>query len=113
MKVTSTGLIAKSNGFYCQHAKESLLLGVNRGDERRMPALYFKVKGWMNAKPRAIARDLRKTFQATRCYEMFGRRNNLAEGWVTFGDQLPEAEIELDGVYINRNDIEDRFKVKG
>ena len=67
----------------------------------------------MNAEPRAVARDLKKIFGGSVCYEIFGRKNNLMPGWTTFGDQLHEDRFELNAVYIKRDKIGDKIKVRG
>ena len=93
VKQTVNGKIAKGHGFYLQHAKETCLVGV-KGDVRSKA--YFNIKSdvifsqrrGQSQKPEEIY-DIAEALVPNGYYlEIFGRRNNLHNGWVTVGNEL-------------------------
>lgn len=93
VKQTINGKIAKGHGFYLQHAKETCLIGV-KGDVRSkaffniMTDVVFSMRRGQSQKPEEIY-DLAESLVPNGYYlEIFGRRNNLHNGWVTIGNEL-------------------------
>jgi len=93
VKQTVNGKIAKGHGFYLQHAKETCLIGV-KGDVRDkavfniMSDVIFSQRRGQSQKPEEIY-DIVEALVPNGYYlEIFGRRNNLHNGWVTIGNEL-------------------------
>lgn len=93
VKQTVNGKIAKGHGFYLQHAKETCLIGV-KGDVRDkavfniMSDVIFSQRRGQSQKPEEIY-DIVEALVPNGYYlEIFGRRNNLHNGWVTVGNEL-------------------------
>ena len=93
VKQTINGKIGRSHGFYLQHAKETCLVGV-KGDVRNKA--YFNIKSdtifsqrrGQSQKPEEIY-DIAEALVPNGHYlEIFGRRNNLHNGWITIGNEL-------------------------
>jgi len=93
VKQTVNGKIAKGHGFYLQHAKETCLIGV-KGDVRdkaffniKTDVIFSQRRG-QSQKPEEIY-DIAEALVPNGYYmEIFGRRNNLHNGWVTIGNEL-------------------------
>jgi mRNA (2'-O-methyladenosine-N6-)-methyltransferase len=93
VKQTVNGKIAKGHGFYLQHAKETCLIGV-KGDVRNKAYfninsdVIFSQRRGQSQKPEEIY-DIAEALVPNGYYlEIFGRRNNLHNGWVTIGNEL-------------------------
>lgn len=93
VKQTVNGKIAKGHGFYLQHAKETCLIGV-KGDVRSKAFfnintdVIFSMRRGQSQKPEEIY-DIAESLVPNGYYlEIFGRRNNLHNGWVTIGNEL-------------------------
>ena len=93
VKQTVNGKIAKGHGYYLQHAKETCLIGVkgNPGKRARFNIetdVIFSQRRGQSQKPEEIY-DIAEAMVPNGCYlEIFGRRNNLHNGWVTIGNEL-------------------------
>lgn len=93
IKQSNNKKILKGNGFYLQHAKETCLIGIKGEPWKKAcknvkcDCLFSKRRG-QSQKPNEIY-DLIETLIPNGCYlEIFGRRNNLRNGWVTIGNEL-------------------------
>jgi len=93
VKKTVNGKIAKGHGFYLQHAKESCLIGV-KGDisERFMKNsscdVIFSERRGQSQKPEEIYQLIEKLIPNGFYLEIFGRRNNIRDKWVTIGNEI-------------------------
>lgn len=93
VKQTVNGKIAKGHGFYLQHAKETCLIGV-KGDIRHKA--YFNVgtdvifsqRRGQSQKPEEIYELAERLVPNGYYLEIFARRNNLHDGWVSIGNEL-------------------------
>ena len=93
VKQTVTGKIAKGHGYYLQHAKETCLVGakgklkgtVNFNIESDV---IFSIRRGQSQKPEEIYHIAESLVPNGYYLEIFGRRNNLHNGWVTIGNEL-------------------------
>ncbi|GBG31206.1 N6-adenosine-methyltransferase subunit METTL3 [Hondaea fermentalgiana] len=94
VKQTVNRRLAKSHGFYLQHAKETCLVG-KKGDvdplgTRRNIAsdvLYCERQG-QSQKPVEIYEIIEELVPGGSYLEIFARRNNLRDNWVSVGNEL-------------------------
>ena len=92
VKQTVNGKIAKGHGFYLQHAKETCLIGV-KGKAKDVPInnmsdVIFSQRRGQSQKPEEIYEIAESLCPNGYFLEIFGRRNNLHDGWVTIGNEL-------------------------
>ena len=93
VKQTINGKINKGHGYYLQHAKETCLVGYkgDLGDRIRGSIdcdVIFSMRRGQSQKPEEIY-DICESLVPQGYYlEIFGRRNNLHDGWVTIGNEL-------------------------
>lgn len=94
VKQTVNGKIAKGHGFYLQHAKETCLVGV-KGDVRNKGFYFnngtdviFSQRRGQSQKPEEVYEIAERLCPGGHYLEIFGRRNNLHDGWVTLGNEL-------------------------
>lgn len=92
VKQTVNGKIAKGHGYYLQHAKETCLIGVKGKVDKKSINLQtdviFSQRRGQSQKPEEIY-DIAESLRPNGFYlEIFGRRNNLHNGWVTVGNEL-------------------------
>lgn len=93
VKQTVNGKIAKGHGYYLQHAKETCLVGVkgNVKDKARFNIesdVIFSQRRGQSQKPEEIYEIVEALVPNGYYLEIFGRRNNLHNGWVTIGNEL-------------------------
>lgn len=91
VKKTCNNKIAKSHGYWLQHAKETCLVG-RKGAVQcssvSIPDVIFSQRRGQSQKPEEIYEMVEKLLP-NGCYlEIFGRRNNLRDGWVTVGNEI-------------------------
>lgn len=92
-KQTVNGKIAKGHGYYLQHAKETCLVGV-KGDVANIANfniesdVIFSQRRGQSQKPEEIYEIAESLVPNGYYLEIFGRRNNLHNGWVTIGNEL-------------------------
>ena len=91
IKITKNGLLKPSLGYYMSHVKESFILvekGI-RGAECKIRDILIWKRGRQSEKPVILYELLEKLKKDLRipgkCIEIFGRKNNLRKGWITFG----------------------------
>ena len=94
VKVTNSRRLAKSHGFYLQHAKEVCLVA-RRGDAP--PGLKDKATGsdiifaprrGQSQKPTEIYELIEELVPGGRYLEIFARKNNLRDYWVSVGNEV-------------------------
>ena len=93
IKKTVKGKIAKGHGFYLQHAKETCLVGVKNAKNMRYEKdlcrdIIFSERRGQSQKPNEIYDIIEQLVPNGHYLEIFGRRNNLRNGWVTIGNEL-------------------------
>eukprot|EP01135_Chromosphaera_perkinsii_P002386 Nk52_evm40s222 gene=Nk52_evmTU40s222 len=93
IKMTVNRRLAKCHGFYLQHAKETCLVGRKGPD---LPGwrkgigsdiIYSERRG-QSQKPTEIYELCEQLVPNGKYLEIFGRRNNLRDYWVTIGNEL-------------------------
>jgi N6-adenosine-specific RNA methylase IME4 len=91
VKETVNRRLAKSHGYYLQHAKESCLVGV-KGTPRAAASIasdvIFAGRRGQSQKPDAIYELIEQLVPNGQYLEIFARRNNLRNGWVSIGNEL-------------------------
>ncbi|PRW55917.1 N6-adenosine-methyltransferase 70 kDa subunit [Chlorella sorokiniana] len=93
VKMTVNRRLAKSHGFYLQHAKEVCLVARKGEDPPGMQSgvgsdvIYSERRG-QSQKPEEIYQLIEKLVPNGRYLEIFGRKNNLRNFWVTIGNEV-------------------------
>lgn len=93
VKMTVNRRLAKSHGFYLQHAKEVCLVGKKGDDPPGMQPgvgsdiIYSERRG-QSQKPEEIYQLIETLVPNGRYLEIFGRKNNLRNFWVTVGNEI-------------------------
>lgn len=91
VKKTCNNKIAKSHGYWLQHAKETCLVGM-KGElniaSNNIPDIIFSLRRGQSQKPEEIYQMIEAIVPAGCYLEIFGRRNNLRNGWVTIGNEI-------------------------
>ena len=104
VKVTNSRRLAKSHGFYLQHAKEVCLVA-RRGDAP--PGLKDKAIGsdiifaprrGQSQKPTEIYELIEELVPNGRYLEIFARKNNLRDFWVSVGNEVTGTGLPPDDV---------------
>jgi mRNA (2'-O-methyladenosine-N6-)-methyltransferase len=94
VKQTVNRRLAKSHGFYLQHAKETCLVARKGKDppntRRNLDAsdVILAERRGQSQKPEEIYRIIERLVPAGSYLEVFARRNNLRDGWVSIGNEL-------------------------
>ena len=93
VKQTVNRRLAKGHGYYLQHAKETCLVGRKGQDPpgcRHGVAsdVIFAERRGQSQKPDEIYEMIESLVPNGRYLEIFGRRNNLRNYWVTIGNEL-------------------------
>jgi len=93
VKQTINGKIAKGHGYYLQHAKETCLIGYKGNLDDRIQYkiesdVIFSQRRGQSQKPEEIYEYVEALVPNGYYLEIFGRRNNLHNGWVTIGNEL-------------------------
>lgn len=93
VKSTVNRRLAKGHGYYLQHAKETCLVG-KKGDlgaklcKNVSCDVIFAERRGQSQKPEEIYELIEQLIPNGRYCEIFGRRNNLRNHWVTIGNEL-------------------------
>eukprot|EP00210_Caulerpa_lentillifera_P002635 g2517.t1 len=92
-KLTVNRRLAKSHGYYLQHAKETCLVGI-KGRSKQMlvnenlsDVLLSQRRG-QSQKPNEIYDLIEGLVPQGRYLEIFARKNNLRDFWVSIGDEV-------------------------
>ncbi|CAO3593661.1 unnamed protein product [Absidia cylindrospora] len=93
VKQTVNRRMAKGHGYYLQHAKETCLVGLkgtlpsycrrNVGSD----VIYSERRG-QSQKPEEIYELIEEMVPGGKYLEIFGRKNNLRDYWITVGNEL-------------------------
>ena len=92
VKKTVNGKIAKGHGYYLQHAKQTCLVGV-KGDCSKLQSgvakdVIFSDRRGQSQKPEEIYQYIEQLVPNGHYLQIFGRRNNLRDKWVTIGNEI-------------------------
>lgn len=91
VKQTVNGKIAKGHGYYLQHTKETCLIGVKGNPQFKKDVgfdVIFSKRRGQSQKPEEIYERIEELVPNGHYLEIFGRRNNLRNYWVTIGNEL-------------------------
>lgn len=93
VKQTVNRRLAKSHGFYLQHAKETCLVGFTGTSAPKLRAncgsdVLYSLRRGQSQKPEEIYELVEELFPGGSYLEIFGRRNNLRNEWTTVGNEL-------------------------
>ncbi|KAG1658572.1 hypothetical protein FOA52_005576 [Chlamydomonas sp. UWO 241] len=103
-KMTVNRRLAKSHGYYLQHAKEICLVGKRGADPLGLATggvasdVIFSERRGQSQKPEEIYELIEELVPNGRYLEIFARKNNLRNFWVSIGNEvtgtgLPEADL--------------------
>lgn len=103
VKMTVNRRLAKSHGYYLQHAKEVCLVGrkgdLPPGSQKNVGSdVIFSERRGQSQKPEEIYQLIEKLVPNGRYLEIFARKNNLRNYWVSLGNEvtgmgLPEEDM--------------------
>ena len=93
VKTTVNRRLAKSHGFYLQHAKETCLVGYKGKDppntnRNTASDVIFAGRRGQSQKPEEIYEYIEKLVPGGTYLEVFARRNNLRDYWISIGNEL-------------------------
>ncbi len=90
--------MAKGHGYYLQHAKETCLVGIKvidilfKGNPTHVSGIgsdvIFSVRRGQSQKPTEMYEMIEELVPNGNYLEIFGRKNNLRDYWVTIGNEL-------------------------
>ncbi|KAG0255101.1 hypothetical protein BG011_005318 [Mortierella polycephala] len=93
VKQTVNRRMAKGHGYYLQHAKETCLVGKKGQDPPGCrhsigSDVIFSERRGQSQKPEELYELIEELIPNGRYLEIFGRKNNLRDYWVTVGNEL-------------------------
>ena len=92
VKQTVNRRLAKSHGYYLQHAKETCLVAKIGNDPKNFTPggsdIIWSERRGQSQKPEEIYELIQNLVPNGYYLEIFGRRNNLHDYWVTVGNEL-------------------------
>ncbi|KAF9351560.1 hypothetical protein BGX34_000476 [Mortierella sp. NVP85] len=93
VKQTVNRRMAKGHGYYLQHAKETCLVGKKGNDPPGCrhsigSDVIFSERRGQSQKPEELYELIEELVPNGRYIEIFGRKNNLRDYWVTVGNEL-------------------------
>ncbi|KAF9193831.1 hypothetical protein BGZ51_002154 [Haplosporangium sp. Z 767] len=93
VKQTVNRRMAKGHGYYLQHAKETCLVGKKGQDPPGCrhsigSDVIFSERRGQSQKPEELYELIEELVPNGRYLEIFGRKNNLRDYWVTVGNEL-------------------------
>eukprot|EP01023_Acetabularia_acetabulum_P012935 TRINITY_DN16121_c0_g1_i2.p1 TRINITY_DN16121_c0_g1~~TRINITY_DN16121_c0_g1_i2.p1 ORF type:complete len:295 (+),score=58.56 TRINITY_DN16121_c0_g1_i2:87-971(+) len=100
VKVTVNGRLARSHGFYLQHAKEVCLVG-KRGENPPntnsgvLSDVIVAERQGQSQKPGEIYELIEELVPGGRYLEIFARKNNLRDYWVSVGNEVTGLEMKV------------------
>jgi len=104
VKVTNSRRLAKSHGFYLQHAKEVCLVA-RRGeaplglkDKAVGSDIIFAPRRGQSQKPTEIYELIEELVPNGKYLEIFARKNNLRDFWVSVGNEVTGTGLPPDDV---------------
>jgi mRNA (2'-O-methyladenosine-N6-)-methyltransferase len=104
VKMTVNRRLAKSHGYYLQHAKEVCLVAKKGADPPGIAAggvcsdVIFSERRGQSQKPEEIYEMIEELVPGGKYLEVFARKNNLRDYWVSIGNEvtgtgLPEEDV--------------------
>lgn len=100
VKLTVNRRLAKSHGFYLQHAKEVCLVARKKGKEdpegtktNIASDIIFSERRGQSQKPEEIYEIIEELVPNGKYLEIFGRKNNLRDYWVTVGNEVTGNQL--------------------
>ncbi|KAJ1730358.1 hypothetical protein LPJ72_004515 [Coemansia sp. Benny D160-2] len=93
VKQTVNRRMAKGHGYYLQHAKETCLVGKKGADPPNLQRsvasdVIFSERRGQSQKPEEMYEIIEQLVPGGNYLEIFGRKNNLRDYWVTIGNEL-------------------------
>ncbi|KAJ2551560.1 hypothetical protein EV175_003645 [Coemansia sp. RSA 1933] len=93
VKQTVNRRMAKGHGYYLQHAKETCLVGKKGADPPNLQRsvasdVIFSERRGQSQKPEEMYEIIEQLVPGGKYLEIFGRKNNLRDYWVTVGNEL-------------------------
>ncbi|KAJ2020333.1 hypothetical protein GGI01_001183 [Coemansia sp. RSA 376] len=93
IKQTVNRRMAKGHGYYLQHAKETCLVGKKGADPPNLQKsvasdVIFSERRGQSQKPEELYEIIEELIPGGNYLEIFGRKNNLRDYWVTVGNEL-------------------------
>jgi len=92
VKRTVNRRLAKGHGYYLQHAKETCLVAVKGNPkynkDKPLSDVIFAERRGQSQKPEEIYELIEQLVPNGKYLEIFGRKNNLRNYWVTIGNEL-------------------------
>jgi N6-adenosine-specific RNA methylase IME4 len=93
VKQTVNRRMAKGHGYYLQHAKETCLVGKKGEDpvgckHRISSDVIYSERRGQSQKPEELYEMIEELIPNGKYLEIFGRKNNLRDYWVTIGNEL-------------------------
>ncbi|KAJ2484299.1 hypothetical protein EV174_002544 [Coemansia sp. RSA 2320] len=93
VKQTVNRRMAKGHGYYLQHAKETCLIGKKGADPPNLQKsvasdVIFSERRGQSQKPEELYEIIEELIPGGNYLEIFGRKNNLRDYWVTVGNEL-------------------------
>jgi len=93
VKQTVNRRMAKGHGYYLQHAKETCLVGKKGEDpvgckHRISSDVIYSERRGQSQKPEELYEMIEELIPNGKYLEIFGRKNNLRDYWVTIGSEL-------------------------
>ena len=91
IKQTINGKLAKGNGYYLQHSKESCIVGIKGAPNYTKNVcsdIIYSLRRGQSQKPDEIYTYIESLVPNGNYIELFGRRNNLRDKWITIGNEL-------------------------
>eukprot|EP01090_Pellita_catalonica_P001475 TRINITY_DN11223_c0_g1_i1.p1 TRINITY_DN11223_c0_g1~~TRINITY_DN11223_c0_g1_i1.p1 ORF type:complete len:233 (-),score=54.92 TRINITY_DN11223_c0_g1_i1:75-773(-) len=93
VKSTVNRRLAKGHGFYLQHAKETCLVGLKGKPPKNMRGNFasdviFSQRRGQSQKPQELYELIETLVPDGKYLEIFARRNNLRNFWVSIGNEL-------------------------
>jgi len=93
-KMTVNRRLASGHGYYLQHAFETCLIGLKGrtppgyNECHNVPDVIYSLRRGQSQKPEEIYKYCEELVKDGLFLEIFGRRNNLRNGWFTIGNEI-------------------------
>lgn len=93
-KMTVNRRLASGHGYYLQHAFETCLIGLKGSkppgynEDHNVPDVIYSLRRGQSQKPEEIYEYCEQLVKDGLFLEIFGRRNNLRDGWITIGNEI-------------------------
>jgi len=94
VKMTVNRRLASGHGYYLQHAFETCLIGSKGSkpngfnENHNVPDIIYSQRRGQSQKPEEIYEYCEELVENGVFLEIFGRRNNLRNGWITIGNEI-------------------------